>query len=177
MNSSYQIVLAEALHLAAIPPIEQAASSMFSEADLPLDVRYRVSEQDALRRAQRDGRIWVATRHGKEAVGFAMISLLDGVAHLEELSVLPAHGRNGIGTRLVQTAIDWAAAQGHSCLTLVTFRHLPWNAPFYARLGFKAVAADSLGQEMLQLLAAEKAAGIRIKNRQVMLIQLHETAV
>lgn len=172
MHSRYEIVLAQAQHLRAIPAIEQAASSMFSEADLPLDIRYRVTERETLRRAQRAGRVWVAIRNSTQTVGFAMISLLDGIAHLDEVGVLPAHGRNGIGTGLVQTAINWAATQGHSALTLVTFRHLAWNAPFYSRLGFAAVAPDSLGEEMQQLLAAEQAAGIRIKSRQVMMKQL-----
>lgn len=172
VHSSYEIVLAEALHLAAIPAIELSASSMFRQADLPLKIRYRVTDKETLRVAQREGRIWIATRHHTEAVGFALISLLDGSAHLDEVGVLPAHGRNGIGTCLVQTAVSWAAAQGHTMLTLVTFRHLPWNAPFYASLGFTAVAAEALGEEMQQLLAEEQAAGISIKSRQVMVKQL-----
>ena len=172
VNSSYEIVLAEAAHLSAIPAIEQAASSIFPEADLPSKIRYLVTDKETLRTAQRDGRIWIATRNSTEPVGFAMASLLDGIAHLEEIDVLPAHGRNGIGTRLVQTVIKWAVSQGHTLLTLVTFRYLPWNAPFYASLGFEPVAVGSLGQEMQQLLTEEQAAGIHIKSRQVMVKQL-----
>jgi ribosomal protein S18 acetylase RimI-like enzyme len=53
--------------------------------------------------------------------------------------VLPAHGRRGIGTALVRTVEEWADSGEFSEITLTTYRDLPWNAPFYARLGFTIV--------------------------------------
>ena len=64
-----------------------------------------------------------------------------------ENPVDPAHGRQGIGTRLVHTVIDWARSRRFENLTLMTFRHLPWNAPFYAKLGF--VPLSTRGDEIL----------------------------
>lgn len=34
--------------------------------------------------------------------------------------------------------------QGCSALTLTTFADVPWNAPYYARLGFEAVPPERL---------------------------------
>lgn len=145
---------------------------MFSEADLPPEVRYRVTDAKTLSEAQQEGQIWVATDLQDTPVGFAMVALLDGNPHLDEMDVLPAHGRNGIGTRLLQTVIDWAASHGHDLLTLVTFRHLPWNAAFYARLGFETMLAGDVGQEINELLAEERSAGIKLENRVVMMKKL-----
>ena len=145
---------------------------MFSEADLPPEVRYRVTDANTLREAQREGQIWVATDLQETPVGFAMAAVVDGNPHLDEMDVLPAHGRNGIGTRLVQTVIGWAASHGHDLLTLVTFRHLPWNAAFYARLGFETVLAGDVGHEINELLEEERSAGINLENRVVMMMKL-----
>ena len=168
MNSKYKIVRATNLHLAAIPAIETAAAAIFPEADLPLDLRYKVTDAKTLRDAQQDGRIWVATDLQDAPVGFAMAAVVDGNPHLDEMDVLPAHGRNGIGTRLALTVIDWAASHGHDLLTLVTFRHLPWNAAFYTRLGFEMVAVCNVGQELRDVLEEERNAGINMENRVVM---------
>jgi hypothetical protein len=31
---------------------------------------------------------------------------------------------------------------------LTTFAHVPWNAPYYARLGFAVLTSDELGPEL-----------------------------
>jgi len=73
---------------------------------------------------------------GDPPVGYARIELVDGRAHLEGLSVRPRFMRQGRGGELVLAACEWAAAQGYSEITLCTFAEVPWNGPFYARLGF-----------------------------------------
>jgi GNAT superfamily N-acetyltransferase len=162
---NFSIALAAKEHLPAIPRIEQAAASMFPEADLPLHIRYRVTDRRTLAKAQREARLWVALNSRREPVGFAHAGLIDNQAHLDEMDVHPDYGRRGIGTRLVRTVVEWATEQGFDELTLITFRHLPWNAPFYATLGFAVVDAESLGDEMLDLLQQEAAAGLKAANR------------
>ena len=98
-----RIELAQRTHLTQIPAIELAAASMFSELDLPQNVRYRVTDTETLRDAWDDSRIWVALNYADKAVGFAMADIVDGQAHLDEMNVLPDYGRRGIGTQLVQT--------------------------------------------------------------------------
>jgi GNAT superfamily N-acetyltransferase len=73
---------------------------------------------------------------GAPAVGFAHVLEVEGDAHLELLAVRRDHGRQGIGTALVAAAKAEARARGHRRLTLSTYRDVPWNAPFYTRLGF-----------------------------------------
>lgn len=152
-------------HLPDIPKIEQAAASMFSEADLPLHIRYRVTDRATLVAAQREGRLWVALNANGRVVGFAHACIIDEQAHLDEMDVDPDYGRRGIGTELVRTVEQWAIDEGFDELTLVTFRHLPWNAPFYAKHGFEIVDDDEQGDEMRDLLRQEAKAGLKSVNR------------
>ena len=76
---------------------------------------------------------------GRPAVGFAHVEVVDGVAHLEQLSVLPRAMRRGIGSALVEAACAWATTRGYPAITLITFEDVPWNAPFYAGLGFAPI--------------------------------------
>jgi len=163
-------------HLAAIPGIELAAAAMFAEADLPLSLRYRVTDVADLRDAGADGRLWVALDAGRTPVGFVMADILDGNAHLDELDVLPEYGRQGIGTRLLYTFIRWARAEEFAAATLITFRHLPWNAPFYAKHGFETMRPAELGDDLRYMLDAEESAGLDTSRRVCMRLDLAATA-
>ncbi len=166
------IELAGSEHLSAIPAIELAASAMFPKADLPAEIRYLVTENELLNEAQSEARLWVALTDDRTPVGFAMINVVDGGAHLDEMDVMPDFGRQGIGTRLMRTIIDWARLGDYPVLTLITFRHLPWNAPFYERMGFEAMATSELGDELANLLTEEGEAGIDVHKRVCMKLDL-----
>ncbi len=94
---------------------------------------------------------------GDPPVGFACVDIVDGAAHLWQLSVDPTHGRRGLGTALVEAVCAWAASQSYEAVTLTTFRDVPWNAPFYARLGFGVT--DDLGPGLAAIRAHEQAIG------------------
>jgi len=94
---------------------------------------------------------------GDPAVGVVSLVPVDGHAHVEQLSVLPDHGRRGIGRALMETAIEWAADSGYTELTLTTYRDVPFNGPFYRTLGFEQVADP--GPELAAIRAHERDAG------------------
>lgn len=167
-----KIELAGSEHLSAIPAIELAAAAMFSEADLPVEIRYRVTEDELLREAQSEARLWVALTDGRIPVGFAMADVVDDSAHLDEMDVLPDFGRRGIGTRLIHTLIDWARSADYQLITLITFRHLPWNAPFYEQLGFVSMDSSEIGGELASLLEEEGNVGIDVSKRICMKLDL-----
>ena len=174
MPDTYLIAMAAPAHLAEIPKIEQAAASLFAAEDLPTSLRYRVTDREYLRDAQRDRRLWVALA-GARPVGFALADTVDGAAYLAEIDVHPEHARRGLGTRLVHTVAEWAAAQRLACVQLVTFRHLPWNAPFYSRLGFVALSDADLGPGLRRFIAEEGSAGIDTSKRVAMRLELPQT--
>ncbi len=95
---------------------------------------------------------------GDPAVGFVSLEIVDGDAHVDQLSVLPSHGRRGIGRALLDGAIRWARDGGHHAVTLTAFRDVPWNAPFYGRLGF--VIVTDLPPGLTAIRDHERTAGL-----------------
>ncbi len=86
-------------------------------------------------RADRPGFLLVVGAVG-DPVGFVHVEVIDGFAHLAQLSVRPEAGRRGLGTALVRAAMREAYLLGFDRLSLTTFRDVPWNAAFYRSLGF-----------------------------------------
>jgi len=168
MRQNYTIELAAESDLRTIPAIEQAAAAMFSENDLPPELRFLVTDQETLIEAQGEKRLWTALDGNKIAVGFALARVVDGYAHLEEVGVHPDHGRQGLGSRLLGAVIDWARAGGFPGVTLITFRHLPWNAPFYERHGFVQIDDQQTTGTLREFIREEAEAGLEPRNRVAM---------
>ena len=115
--------------LAQLPEVEVAADALF----VPLGITDLPAPATAEERA-RSRRALVV---GRPVQGFAVLELLDGAVHLEQLSVHPAHGRRGIGGALLAAGVDAAREHGADRVTLLTYADVPWNAPFYARHGWQ----------------------------------------
>lgn len=83
-------------------------------------------------------------------LGFITLDIVDGLPNIWQLSVLPDEQRRGIGKNLIEAACDWARANNLEATTLTTFRDVPWNGPFYQRLGFSALSDLSPGLEAIR---------------------------
>jgi GNAT superfamily N-acetyltransferase len=154
-----------------LPAIEHAAGQLFTAlgwSDETLTV-ISVEEHRAYLAA---GRLWVAADAAGRPVGFAVVSIVDGRGHLDEIDVHPDHGRRGLGRALVERVCRWAADCDLPAVTLTTERDIPWNAPFYARLGFAILAPDELGDGLRAILAREAAAGLDPATRVAMIRHL-----
>ena len=106
------------------------------------------------------GRAWVAVDANDRPLAYVLIDVVDGAAHIEQVSVLPEHQGRGVGRALVEVVREWAVAAGLVAITLTTFRDVPWNAPLYAHLGFEIVPEDSLGPGLRAIRDAESAHGL-----------------
>jgi GNAT superfamily N-acetyltransferase len=164
----YRIVASGREHVAAIAVIEQVAATRFPHEDLPEELRYEVTDRETLVEAQRAGLLWVAVDDRGRPVGFALAEELALELCLCEIDVLPEHGRRGIGTQLVASVIDAARSRRFATVSLITFRHLPWNAPFYEKLGFCPIATADLGPELAAMMSDDAAAGIDTSKRVAM---------
>ena len=82
--------------------------------------------------------------------------------------MVPEHGRQGIGTKLLDVAVGWAAGQGHAEVTLTTFRDVPFNAPLYAKHGFEAVPDQEWTDGLRAVVAKEAEHGLDTTARVVM---------
>jgi GNAT superfamily N-acetyltransferase len=167
MTLRYRITAARPHDLTQLPAIELAASQLFAGM-APESVLNMTTSQDALKQAQRDGRLWVVLAD-EAPVAFALVEIIERDAvHLEEIDVHPDHGRRGLGTRLVMHVCRWAAAAGFQSVTLNTHRDVPWNAPFYAGLGFKLVPHEDLSPALRAVFDRETRRGLDPSCRVVM---------
>jgi GNAT superfamily N-acetyltransferase len=168
LSSRYRVRLATRRDLHALPTIERAAALRFREVGLDeVYGRCFISAEDFEARQHR-GVLWVASNERDRPVGFATCSQIDGIAHLDEIDVLPQHGRRGLGSQLLQTICTWARSRAHSGMTLSTTRCVPWNEPFYRRRGFHEVAETAYTVGLHRLRAAEAAAGLPVSHRLIM---------
>jgi GNAT superfamily N-acetyltransferase len=164
---SYEIRRATTADLTYLADIELAAARLLA-GHAPAAVLLETTPLADLEAARADGLLWVAARN-ETPVGFAHVKLIEpDSAHLDELDVHPAHGRRGIGRRLVSTVCDWASATGLPSVTLSTFRHLPWNMPFYASLGFGVVPRSGWSEAISRTVADETRRGLDPSRRVIM---------
>jgi GNAT superfamily N-acetyltransferase len=105
---------------------------------------------------------------GRPPVGFIRVEEVDGLAHVEELAVLPSHMRRGIGSALLEAACAWAAGNGYKAITLITYADVPWNGPFYAARGFAEVSA-TLTPELAELRDWERTVGLDELGRRIVM--------
>jgi GNAT superfamily N-acetyltransferase len=167
MNSPYTITSARERDIARLAAIELAAAKLLI-GHAPASVLNETTSQDVLRKALHDGHLWVVLADDV-AVGFAHVEIIESsAAHLEEIDMHPAHGRRGLGTQLVMHVCDWATAAGYESVTLTTFRNVPWNMPFYGRLGFKVVPDSALSSALRAVVDDECHRGLDPSSRVVM---------
>jgi GNAT superfamily N-acetyltransferase len=163
----YRITAARPSDLPLLPAIELAAAALLT-GHAPASVLAETTSTTNLEDAQRRGQLWVALADDV-AIAFAHVKILEpDIAHLEELDVHPEHGRRGVGSRLVVFVCQWAATRGYSCITLTTFRDVPWNMPFYERLGFEEIAPDELSPALRLVIEDETRRGLDPSRRVAM---------
>lgn len=142
--------------------IEAAADRMFEPL---MDISEWGAPPTGAERA-RSGRVLVI---GEPAVGFAHVVEIDGRFHLQQLAVHPDHTRQGLGLELGYAAVDLAASRGGDSISLTTYAEVPWNAPFYRRLGFAEI--DPPPAYLAGVLADERAAGLAQGGRRIAMMR------
>jgi GNAT superfamily N-acetyltransferase len=139
--------------------IEVSSGAVFREVGMPEIADDPPMSLEVLAEHQRAGRAWVAV-DADEPVAFVVVEVLDGGAHIGQISVHADHARRGIGRMLLDHVESWAREQRLNALTLTTFRSVPWNAPYYARLGFRELADEALTPGLARVVEREAAHGL-----------------
>ncbi|MFF0145251.1 acetyltransferase (GNAT) family protein [Amycolatopsis sulphurea] len=148
------IRLATLAELPLLTELERAAGAPFRAIGMTAIADDAPPSPAELGEYQSDGRCWVYEAHGCP-VGYAVAAEVDGFGHLEQVSILPEHSRRGLGRRLIETVGTWAAARGLPGLTLTTFVDVPWNGPYYVRLGFRLLPPEEQGPQLRAIRQAE----------------------
>ncbi|WP_328998529.1 GNAT family N-acetyltransferase [Kribbella sp. NBC_00709] len=154
--------------LPGLQDLETAAGVLFRQIGLTDVAEHPPPALEIFDRCRQAGRLWVSVDDADKPTGFVFVELVDGAVHIEQISVHPEHQGRGIGRQLIEHVDRWAAGQGIPALTLTTFRSVPWNGPYYARLGFSEVAEAELTPGLVEIRATETALGLDPADRIVM---------
>lgn len=120
------------------------------------------------------GTNWVAAAGGDRPVGFLSAEIAGEDLHIWEISVDHLHQGFGIGRKLIRHAIDAAASRSLAAVTLTTFRTIPWNCPYYERLGFHIPDEAALSPRLAAVLDLEAEHGLQRDTRCAMRLDLPE---
>ncbi|MGH9049505.1 MAG: GNAT family N-acetyltransferase [Acidimicrobiia bacterium] len=151
---------AEPDDLRALQHIERAAGRLFADIGMVEVAEDEPFPLDVLERYRAAGLAWVAVDADDEPVGYIVAEVLDGNAHIEQVSVHPDASRQGIGRALVERVIDWATERDLRAVTLTTFADVAWNAPYYERLGFRTLDHGQLTPGLRRKRSEEAAHGL-----------------
>ena len=141
--------------LGRLVEIEAAAGQAFAAHGMPEIAADDPGSPEQLEAYRAAGRAWVAAE-GDGPIAYLVAGEVDGCLHVEQVSVDPAHAGRGIGAALIDHAAGVARTDGRPALTLTTFRDIPWNAPYYARLGFAELPEPEWGPQLRALVAHEQ---------------------
>ncbi|MFJ8535490.1 GNAT family N-acetyltransferase [Streptomyces sp. NPDC093591] len=146
--------------LPALQDIERAAGAAFRDLGMAAIADDEPPALDVLEHFRRVGRAWVACADGDRPAGYLICEPVDGALHIEQVSVHPDFAHRRMGRTLLTHAADHARAEGLTALTLTTFTEVPWNAPYYARLGFHVLDEAELTPGLRKIRAHEAELGL-----------------
>lgn len=95
---------------------------------LPVEYHYQFIEHDYSA---------VAVDETKHVVGFMYAKQYENDLYILEFDVDVTKQKQGIGQQLIRYMMNKAKHDGFKRITLTTFNDVPWNLPFYEKLGFK----------------------------------------
>jgi GNAT superfamily N-acetyltransferase len=154
------IRLARSDDLPALIDVEREAGTLFHDVEMAAIAEDDPGSVAELAVYQSAGRAWVSVDAGDRPVAYLIAEVVDGCAHIEQVSVRPSHARRGLGRALIETLAEWAVSRGLTALTLTTFENVPWNAPYYERLRFRVIPDAEIGDGLRSIRRAEAARGL-----------------
>ena len=145
-----ELNLLAAIEIDAFWALHETGAVACEPTSLPLDV---------LEQSLAEGLLFVAVDDEDQPFGFLASVMKDGSVHIAEVDVVRRRQKQGVGRRLMEAAIAAARTQGAAGVTLTTDRHVAFNAPFYASLGFQILNDGERPAALTQILESELAHG------------------
>ena len=157
--------------LGRLAAIERSAAALFAGTHAAALAAGPTTHPRTLARGHAAGLLWVSEMDGAVA-GFLLAEPCPEGLYLRELSVMAAAQRRGHGRALMMAGIAHARASGAASVLLTTDRALPWNAPFYARLGFRHCTEGDMQTTLRARLDRQIAEGMDAAQRCAMVLDL-----
>jgi GNAT superfamily N-acetyltransferase len=147
-----------------LPVVEKKAAAAFVAHGLPAicDMAEPLAHYLSLPEASS---VFVAIDEKDTIVGFSVGLIVDGNGFLDEVSVVPFCTGKKTGRRLVAAVEAWAKSRECVYLALTTFRDVPFNAPFYQKLGFSVFEPGKDWPELRAIRKKEETRGLNLALR------------
>ena len=162
----FRVRLAAPADASLLPDVERSADAASrSVPDLAWVEGDGVISAERHRGLIHKGDVWIVEDAAAVLAGFLSAERFGGELHVWGLAVRRERQGSGLGRRLLEAAIARARDAGVDSITLTTFCNVPWNEPFYARLGFETLGEGALGPRLTETLEREVAHGLPRERR------------
>jgi GNAT superfamily N-acetyltransferase len=162
--TDYRIARGTPANALRLRQIEVAAGARFRAIGMEEIADGEPTPQTILEERANTGRLYIAHAAAGEVAGFLIWSPKDGLAYIEEVSVHPDHAGHRLAARLIDELAN-GVRDRISALSLATFRDVPWNAPYYASLGFVEMPQDKIGPDHRESWRHQAANGLDMARR------------
>ena len=154
-----------------IQEIELAAFETLRSAGAVLG-KAEASSDDELFRYLGDNLLLAAFDAGGEVLGYAGAYAAGTDLHIGEMDVDPRFQRRGVGRSLISAFLAEGGRRKLKAVTLTTDRIAPFNAPFYASMGFRLLQSDDIPERLKAILDSEVSRGFDPARRVAMVFPL-----
>ncbi|GAN64377.1 acetyltransferase [Acetobacter indonesiensis NRIC 0313] len=173
-DRSYHVRMGRPPDASLLPEVERAAAEIFRQ--LP-QLAFLADDEPAVSETKhlaciKAGTCWVAADREDQPVGFLSAESQGRDLHILEVSVKPVAQGRGVGRALIAAACHFASEHTYQRITLTTFLNVPWNRPFYEKLGFRLVERSEPECRLQSLVHEEEASGLPVGSRCAMQLVL-----
>jgi len=154
------IRLARPQDLETIRRIEQLSAARMRDTAYPYIADDEPTDLESLAARLAAGGLLVACDGADAPIAQVMFRPLREAWYVEQLDVLPAWAGRRIGAALLDAVAARARAASIGALVLSTFIDVPFNAPYYRRLGFDDLADGALDDELRAIRAEHVLRGL-----------------
>lgn len=162
-----RIRLASADELHKVAPLEQAAGEVYRTVGMDAVAEDSPIPEAVLLKAVEEQRLWVAVEYGV-LKAYLLGDFLPQSLHIDQVTVHPEASRRGLGALMIESVSADPRSKERGLITLTSFANVPWNAPYYERIGFLDIAEEDWPEGVAEKVEAERGTSIAAWPRVVM---------
>ncbi len=156
MNPPFQVRLATNADCKLLPDIETSAGQSFADIGMHDVAGGSAPPPEAWEPYCESATLFVAVDKTDRPFAFLASGAHGDILFIYELAVEYGRQRQGAGRALIAAAEVKAKALGLSAVYLTTFCDVPFNGPYYARLGYAVVDDADLPGSLRPVMDAER---------------------
>lgn len=162
-----RIRLASADEIHKVAPLERAAAEVFRTIGMDAVADDAPITETTLLQAVEEQRLWFAVEYGV-LKAYLLGDFLPQSLHIDQVTVHPDASRRGLGALMIESVSADPRSKERGLLTLTSFANVPWNAPYYERIGFLDIAESDWPEGVSEKVAAEQGTDMAAWPRVVM---------